>query len=92
VGLEIIEYIEAKAERHMTNFEHRQSGLFTFVLLSPILKGCVKKISESGGRQRSKIWEVVQVKGIGIAFCEDPFGNIIEIYDCSYEHTIISLP
>jgi catechol-2,3-dioxygenase len=31
-------------------------------------------------------------KGIRIAFCENPFGNIIEIYDHSYEQTIISLP
>jgi hypothetical protein len=43
----------------------------------------VQKISESGGRQRSKIWEVVSDKGIKIAFCEDAFGNNIEISDHS---------
>ena len=65
--------------------------LFTFVLLILILKGCAKKVSESGGRQRNKIWEVVPDKGIRIAFCVDPFVKIIEIYDHSYEQTIISL-
>jgi predicted enzyme related to lactoylglutathione lyase len=58
----------------------------------PDIEGLCKKISEGGGRQRSKIWEIVPDKGIRIAFCEDPFGNIIEIYDHSYEQTIISLP
>jgi hypothetical protein len=47
--------------------------------------------SESGGIRRNKIQEIVQDKGFRIAFCEGLFGNNIEIYDHSYEQTIISL-
>ena len=50
-----------------------------------------KKISESGGKQRSKIWNVAPNKGYKIAFCEDHFGNVIEIYTHGYEHTITSV-
>ena len=49
------------------------------------------KISYSGGKQRSKVWEIVLDKGYNIVFCEDPFGNTIEIYSNSYEQTITSL-
>jgi hypothetical protein len=42
--------------------------------------------------QRSKLWEIVPDKGYMIVFCEDPFGNIIEIYSDGYEQTITSLP
>ena len=50
-----------------------------------------KRISQSGGKQRSETWELNPEKGIKIAFCEDPFGNIIEIYSHSYEQTILSI-
>ena len=92
LDLEIFEYIEAKAERRTANFEHWKSGFIHICVTEPDIKGLSKKISESGGRQRSKIWEAVPDKGIRIAFCEVPFGNIIEIYDHNYEQTIISLP
>jgi hypothetical protein len=44
-----------------------------------------KKISENEGKQHSKIWELVPNKGYKIVFCEDPFGNVIEIYTHGYE-------
>lgn len=92
VGLEIFEYVEPRAERRTDNFEYWKSGFIHICVTDPDIEGLCKKISESGGRQRSKIWKVVPDKGIRIVFCEDPFGNIIEIYDHSYEQTIISLP
>jgi catechol 2,3-dioxygenase-like lactoylglutathione lyase family enzyme len=84
-GLEIFEYVEAKAERRTDNFEYWKSGFIHICVTDPDIEGLCKKIPESGGSQRSKILEVVPDKGIRIAFCEDPFGNIIEIYDRSYE-------
>ena len=51
----------------------------------------MKKISESGGNKRSKIWDLVPNKGYKIVFCEDPFGNVIEIYTHGYEQTITSV-
>jgi catechol 2,3-dioxygenase-like lactoylglutathione lyase family enzyme len=84
VGFEIFEYIEPKAERRTNNFIH-------ICITDPDIEGLCKKISETGGKQRSKVWEIVPDKGYKIAFCEDPFGNIIEIYSHSYEQTITSL-
>ena len=92
MGLKIFEYVEPRAERRTDNFEYWKSGFIHICVTDPDIEWLCKKISESGGRQRSKIWEVVPDKGIRIVFCEDPFGNIIEIYDHSYEQTIISLP
>jgi catechol 2,3-dioxygenase-like lactoylglutathione lyase family enzyme len=58
----------------------------------PNIGDLCNKISETGGKQRSKLWEIVPDKGYKIVFCEDPFGNIIEIYSNGYEQTITSLP
>ena len=91
VGFEIFEYIEPKAERRTNNFEYWKSGFMHIYITDPDIEGLCKKISETGGKQRSKVWEIVPDKGYKIAFCEDPFGNIIEIYSHSYEQTITSL-
>ena len=91
VGFEIFEYVEPKAEKREDSFEYWKSGITHISVTDPDIEGLCKRISESGGRQRSKIWEVVQDKHYKIAFCEDPFGNIIEIYDHSYEQLILSL-
>ena len=89
VGFEIFEYIEPKAERRTNNFEYWKSGFMHICITDPDIEGLCKKISETGGKQRPKVWEIVP--GYKIAFCEDPFGNIIEIYSHSYEQTITSL-
>jgi catechol 2,3-dioxygenase-like lactoylglutathione lyase family enzyme len=92
VGFEIFEYVEPKAQRRVTdNFEYWKSGFIHICVTDPNIEELCKKISETGGKQRSKIWEIVPDKGYKIVFCEDPFGNIIEIYSHGYEQTITSL-
>ena len=91
VGFEIFEYIEPKSERRKANFEYWKSGLIHICITDPNIEDLCKRISETGGKQRSKIWEIVPEKGYKLAFCEDPFGNIIEIFTHSYEQTMLSL-
>jgi catechol 2,3-dioxygenase-like lactoylglutathione lyase family enzyme len=91
VGFEIFEYIEPKAQRRQDNFEYWKSGFIHICITDPNIEDLCNRISVSGGKQRSKIWEIVLDKGYKIVFCEDPFGNIIEIYSNGYEQTITSL-
>jgi catechol 2,3-dioxygenase-like lactoylglutathione lyase family enzyme len=91
VGFEIFEYIEPKAQRRQDNFEYWKSGITHFCITDPNLEDLCDRISKSGGKQRSEIWEIVADKGYKIVFCEDPFGNIVEIYSDGYEQTITSV-
>lgn len=90
VGFEMFEYIEPKTERRIDNFEYWKSGFFHICVTDPNIEELCKRISDSGGRQRSRIWDVDPDKGYKIAFCEDPFGNVIEIYTHSYEQLVTS--
>ena len=90
VGFEMFEYIDPKAERRIDNFEYWKSGFFHICVTDPNIEELCKRISDSGGRQRSRIWNVDPDKGYKIAFCEDPFGNVIEIYTHSYEQLVTS--
>jgi hypothetical protein len=91
IGLEIIQYVKPKAQRRQENFEYWKSGFTHICITDPNIEDLCNKISESGGKQRIKVWEVVADKGYKIAYCEDPFGNIKEIYSNDYEQTVTSL-
>jgi catechol 2,3-dioxygenase-like lactoylglutathione lyase family enzyme len=91
VGFEIIEYVKPKAERRSDNFEYWKSGITHVCITDPNIEDLCKRIVEAGGKQRTEIWEIVPEKGYKIVFCEDPFGNIIEIFNRSYEQIISSL-
>jgi catechol 2,3-dioxygenase-like lactoylglutathione lyase family enzyme len=91
VGFEIFQYIEPKAQRCQDNFEYWKSGFTHICITDPNVEDLCRKISDSGGKQRSNLREIVPDKGYKIVFCEDPFGNMIEIYSNGYEQTITSL-
>jgi catechol 2,3-dioxygenase-like lactoylglutathione lyase family enzyme len=91
VGFEIFEYIEPKAQRRQENFEYWKSGFTHICITDPSIEDLCKRISEMGGKQRTKVWDIVPDKGYKIVLCEDPFGNILEIYSNGYEQTITYL-
>lgn len=85
VGFEIFQFVEPKAELREDNFEYWKNGFYHICVTEPNIEELVKRIASSGGKQRSDIFELVPGSGRRICFCEDPFGNIIEIYTHSYE-------
>lgn len=88
VGIELFEFIEPAAESRQeeeNNFEYWKTGYFHIALTEPNIEELADKIALSGGKRRTDIMESVPGSGKKICFCEDPFGNVIEIYSHSYE-------
>jgi lactoylglutathione lyase family protein len=87
IGIELFEF--RNAEPRADNFEYWKTGLFHFCVKDPDVEGLVKRIEEYGGRQRMKQvrYYYPGQKPYRMVYCEDPFGNIIEIYSHSYELT-----
>ena len=84
IGLELFEF--PNAERRENNFEYWKAGIFHFCITDPDIEGMARKIVEAGGKHRSKIWEFFPGKHpYKMTYCEDPFGNILEVYTHSYE-------
>ncbi|SDI27216.1 Catechol 2,3-dioxygenase [Alteribacillus persepolensis] len=84
VGLELFEFIDPKSERY-TSHEYWKDGIFHVSIIDPNIEEMVKKIVENGGKQRSEIWESVPGTEYKMVYCEDPDGNLIEIYTHSVE-------
>ena len=61
VDFEIFEYIDPKAERRLHNFEYWKSGFIHICITDPNIEELCKKISESGGKQRSKNTDILHI-------------------------------
>jgi len=87
VGIELFQFIEPKAERRArdTNFEYWRTGFFHIAVTDPLIEELAERIETSGGKKRTEVMELAKGSGKKICFCEDPDGNIIEIYSHSYE-------
>jgi hypothetical protein len=70
VGIEIFEYLDPKAERRINdNYKYWKSGFFHICVTDPNIEELCRRISENGGKQRSKIWDIAPSKGYKLAFC-----------------------
>lgn len=84
IGIEIFEFSQNNKPKH--EFNPYPTGVFHFSVKDPNIEELAKKIVEAGGKQKRPIREYYPgKKSYKIVYCEDPFGNIIEIYTHSYE-------
>jgi catechol 2,3-dioxygenase-like lactoylglutathione lyase family enzyme len=85
-ALELFEYVDPPTEVPENNFVYRQAGINHFCVTDPDVAGLARRIEETGGKQRSKVWSLFPGQPYEICYCEDPFGTIVEIYSHSHEH------
>jgi catechol 2,3-dioxygenase-like lactoylglutathione lyase family enzyme len=87
VGIELFQFVEPASELRSeeNNFEYWKTGYFHICLTEPNIEGLADKIVSTGGKRRTDVLEVTPGSGKKFCFCEDPFGNVIEIYSHSYE-------
>jgi len=86
IGIELFQFVNS--ERRQNNFEYWKTGIFHLCVQDPDLEGLAKRIVENGGKQRMPIrYYYPGEKPYRMVYCEDPFGNIVEIYSHSYELT-----
>ena len=89
IGIELFEF--PKAQNPENNFEYWKTGVFHFCVQDPDLEGLLAKLVAHGGKQRMPVRSYYPgEKPYRMVYCEDPFGNILEIYSHSYELTYSS--
>lgn len=90
VGLEVFEFSDPKPEQRGSDenvsFYLQKTGTFHFCVVDPDVEGLARRIAETGGKKRSDVWEFSPGIGFYVCYCEDPFGNIVEIYSHSTCH------
>jgi catechol 2,3-dioxygenase-like lactoylglutathione lyase family enzyme len=85
VGIELFQFVTPHSEPAENNFEYWKTGVFHFCLVDPDIDGLAKRIADNGGKQRSAVWSLYEGEPFQAVYCEDPWGNLIEIYSHSTE-------
>jgi catechol 2,3-dioxygenase-like lactoylglutathione lyase family enzyme len=78
VALELFEFGEEQQGRR---------GLFHLCFVPPRFDRAAARIAGSGGRRTSRIWPIFTDAPYRMCYCEDPFGNTVELYSHSHERT-----
>jgi catechol 2,3-dioxygenase-like lactoylglutathione lyase family enzyme len=91
-ALELFQFIHPAAEAPDDNFAYWVGGFFHICVVDPDVSGLAKRIEQTGGKIRaSRTWEEFPHERADAEdpylsiYCEDPFGNILEIYSHSHE-------
>ena len=86
VGFEIFQLIDPPHERKTQSLEYWKNGFFHICVTDPNVEELVESITSHGGKQLSRIWLIKpEQPEYRMCYCEDPFGNILEVYSHNYE-------
>jgi catechol 2,3-dioxygenase-like lactoylglutathione lyase family enzyme len=76
------------AALELFEFAEPAAALPHFCLATPSIDAVVERIVGAGGRRRTaRIWELFAGEPYRMCYCEDPFGNVVELYSHSHERT-----
>jgi catechol 2,3-dioxygenase-like lactoylglutathione lyase family enzyme len=84
VGIELFQFVEPPVESPAENMPYWNRGVFHFAITHPDVDGLSSRIAAEGGRRRHEPTDFVPGKPWRLCYCEDPWGNVIEIMSHSY--------
>ena len=87
-GFELFEFLDPKPERREDTMEYWKNGFFHIAITHPDVESKVQEIVDNGGLKRSEVWELFPGQDIKFCYCEDPYGNVLEIVSHRYEQML----
>jgi catechol 2,3-dioxygenase-like lactoylglutathione lyase family enzyme len=87
-ALELFQFMDPPGERRAENFDFRRTGISHLCAVAPDVERTAERVAGSGGRRRmARVAEIFPGEPYRTCYCEDPFGNVIELYSHSHERT-----
>jgi catechol 2,3-dioxygenase-like lactoylglutathione lyase family enzyme len=80
-----IELFEFDGTTGTTTTDPTTPGISHISVIDPDVEGLANEIEDTGGERRSDVRRLFPDQDYRLAYCEDPFGNVIEIYSHSSE-------
>lgn len=85
VAVELFEFIQPASVRRQDNFEYWKTGIFHICFTCEDVAAQIEQIVAAGGRARTE--PLPAGDGRFIAYCEDPFGNLLELTNRTVDET-----
>jgi catechol 2,3-dioxygenase-like lactoylglutathione lyase family enzyme len=80
--------VESALNSNESHTDHKAVGVSHICVQDPDIEGLLKRVVEFGGKQLMPIMSFFPPeKPFSLVYCEDPFGNVIEIDSHSFEAT-----
>jgi catechol 2,3-dioxygenase-like lactoylglutathione lyase family enzyme len=79
VAIEFFQWLDEVDPAIRVHRDHRARGYFHVAIVDPDVEGRVSMIMAAGGRRRTATWQVWPDRPFLACYCEDPFGNIVEV-------------
>lgn len=92
VGLELFQFVEPAVERRADNFEYWKVGVFHICVTDPDVAALARRIVDAGGRQRAPVFDFAPGRPYQLVYCEDPWGNVIEVLSHDYAEVFANWP
>lgn len=92
VGLELFQFLEPEVAPREDDMPYWRRGPFHLCLTHPDVAAMAARISDTGGRMRTPVMEFVPGRPWQLAYCEDPWGTVIEIISHSYAEIFANWP
>jgi catechol 2,3-dioxygenase-like lactoylglutathione lyase family enzyme len=81
-GIELFEFLEPPVEQPAETFPYWMLGPHHIALTVSDFDATLERLLSTGGKQRSEVHDVHA--GARICYCEDPWGNVVEIVSTTY--------
>jgi catechol 2,3-dioxygenase-like lactoylglutathione lyase family enzyme len=92
-ALELFQFVDPASERRAGNLDFRRTGIFHVCLVAREIERTADRIAALGGRRRMERAEpIFPGEPYRTCYCEDPFGNVIELYSHSHERVYANRP
>jgi catechol 2,3-dioxygenase-like lactoylglutathione lyase family enzyme len=78
VAIELFEFHEPRTEG-MGQYDYWNVGFSHVCVVEPAIDALASTIEQSGGKRRTEIRQVFPNEPYRFCYCEDPYGNVIEI-------------
>lgn len=88
VGLEMFEFSEPRTDRFADDWEFWRPGIWHLCVTAPDVAVLAASIASHGGRHRSEVLEAPEGSDLRLTYCQDPWGNPIELMNASYDRSV----
>jgi catechol 2,3-dioxygenase-like lactoylglutathione lyase family enzyme len=78
IGVELFEFVEPLTDAR-ASFDYWRVGVFHLCVVAPDIDAMALRIEERGGRRRTSVREIFPGEPYRFCYCEDPFGNVVEL-------------
>ena len=84
IGLELFQFVDPPVERSADNFQYWRAGLWHLAFTAPDIDDFCERIVKAGGKRRVPTFQFIPGRPYALIYCEDPWGNIIELFSHHY--------